>query len=187
MNHLHKYLLSGYNVQMESISTYINRPVADRRKHLRLSQQCSEIGGNSSAEFKGLLAYHVGTTIPHAGEGYKIHLCHACGNDRCSNVKHLYWGTPAENVEDSKVHGTYTSRYERTLAKYGAEGMKQIAAKAGRASGEAKRKPPEHWETFRLAFEAEDRTTRGWVQRLSESLDISHTQVRRVAKRLGLI
>lgn len=185
-NHVHKYPLSGYNVQMETINTYINRPLKQRREHLRLNQKCSEIGGNSSAEFKALLAYYVGTTIPFGGEGYRVHLCHACGNEKCSNVKHLYWGTPAENVEDSKVHGTYVSRYERTLAKYGPSGMKQIAAKAGKASGEAKRKPQEYWESFRPAFEAEDRTVRGWVQCLSSSLGISHTQVRRIATRLGL-
>lgn len=171
---------------MELIATYILRTKTERQEHLRLDEQCSEIGGSGSTEYKGLLAYFVGTTIPSHGKGHRIMLCHACGNAKCSNVRHLYWGTPKENVEDSKEHGTWTSRYERSLAKYGEEGMKEIFARAGKASGEAKRKSQEHWEGFRPSFEAIDRTQRGWVTRLADQLNITHTQVRRIAKRLGL-
>ena len=170
---------------MEPISTYIERSQKERQKHLRLKQPCSEIGGSGSTEFKGLLAYHVKTTIPSHGIGHKILLCHACGNGRCSNVRHLYWGTSKENVADTKIHGTYKTRYERTLAKYGVEGMKEIAARAGKASGEAKRKPQEYWEGFRHSFESCDRSKRGWIEKLSIALDVSHTQVRRIARRLG--
>lgn len=170
---------------MIQISDYIQRSKEDRQAHLRLEQPCSEIGGNSSTEFKGLLAYYLGTTIPDRGRGFKTPLCHACGNAKCSNVEHLYWGTAKENVADAVAHGTFLSRYERSLAKYGVEGMKEIAARAGKASGEAKRKPQEHWEGFRSSFDQVDKSKRGWVGQLAKSLGVSHTQIRRIAKRLG--
>ncbi|NBR61182.1 MAG: hypothetical protein EBT86_05960 [Actinobacteria bacterium] len=53
-------------------------------------------GGNSTYS-KALLAEHTGTTIP---KGYMILVCHACNNAKCSNPKHLYWGTPSENRMD---------------------------------------------------------------------------------------
>ena len=118
---------------MIHIEEYIKLPKPNRQHHIDLTEKCSEIGGSGSVEFKGLLAYYVGSTIPSHGLGHKIMLCHACGNAKCSNVKHLYWGTGKENVADSKEHGTYKSRYQKSLDKYGIEGMKIIAAKAGKA------------------------------------------------------
>lgn len=32
--------------------------------------------------------------------------CHACGNSSCVNVRHLYWGSPADNSRDMVRHGT---------------------------------------------------------------------------------
>lgn len=32
--------------------------------------------------------------------------CHSCGNDWCSNPKHVYWGTAKNNYDDSVRHGT---------------------------------------------------------------------------------
>lgn len=81
---------------MIPIEDYIQKPQAERQSHLKLSELCDERGGMSSY-FKGLLAYHVETSIP---SGKSVHVCHACHNDACSNVGHLYWGTPSENRID---------------------------------------------------------------------------------------
>lgn len=173
---------------MEDVQKYIQRPLPERQSHLDINAVCSEIGGSSSIEFKGLLAYFLGTTIPTKGEGFKIHLCHACGNGKCSRVTHLYWGTPSENYKDGVRHGTQQSPYVRTLHKYGEEGLKHIAAKAGKAAAEANRKrklPKEHWEQYRPAFESIEKT-RGWKSHLANELGMSHTNINRIAKRLGI-
>ena len=144
-------------------------------------------GGNSSTEYKGLLAYYLNTTIPTRGTGFKIHLCHLCGNGKCSNPKHLYWGTASENINDRKTHGTFVSAYERTLKKYGKEKILEFASLAGKAASEANRKPQEYWESYRSFFYNVDMTKRGWVTELSKQMNVSHTQVRRIAKRLNLL
>lgn len=74
-----------------------------RQFHLKLNESCVERGG-CSTHFKGVLAEYLQTTIPH-GRNDKVFLCHACHNDKCSNPKHLYWGTPSENVHDAIKNG----------------------------------------------------------------------------------
>lgn len=89
------------------INEYILLTREARRSHLVLGEPCSEIGGYSK-EFRGMLAYHLKTTIP---SGRKIFLCHACHNDKCSNVNHLYWGSPKDNAIDCfEDRGTIHSR-----------------------------------------------------------------------------
>lgn len=83
------------------INVYMEKSKAERKMHLILNESCIEIGGNST-EFRAVLAYQLGTTIP---KGMKIHCCHACNNGNCSNPKHLYWGTAKENQDDSNVRG----------------------------------------------------------------------------------
>lgn len=82
---------------MIDIVEYMSRSQEDRQKHLDLSQPCDERGGRSYY-FRGLLAHHLGTSIP---SGIGTQLCHACHNGGCSNVAHLYWGTPSENRQDA--------------------------------------------------------------------------------------
>ena len=65
----------------------------ERQEHLDLSETCIERGGNST-NHKGVLAQYLNTNIPY---GIYFPLCHACHNGKCSNPKHLYWGTPKEN------------------------------------------------------------------------------------------
>lgn len=72
-----------------------------RRAHLVLDEACIEIGGRSR-EFRGLLAHFLKTTLPPRSIGV---LCHACHNERCSNVKHLYWGTFKDNDLDRIENG----------------------------------------------------------------------------------
>jgi len=89
---------------MENVEFLIeNFSKQDRQKHINLVENCVIRGGNST-NHKGVLAQFLDTTIPY---GSKIMLCHACNNSKCSNPKHLYWGTPKENVEDAIESGTF--------------------------------------------------------------------------------
>ena len=89
------FCVSSINKCMKDIYEYITTPKAERQKHLKLDEECVERGAGSYY-FKGLLAHLLDTTVP---TGHKVHLCHACHNDKCSNPKHLYWGTRKENVD----------------------------------------------------------------------------------------
>lgn len=102
---------------MLDIYNYIELSKEERQVHLNLNEQCIERGGNSTIH-KGVLAVYLNTTIP---SGYKVFLCHACNNPKCSNQKHLYFGTPKENIQDSKDAGTWTSIWDRSILKYGYE------------------------------------------------------------------
>ena len=81
---------------IKDILEYITLPKSKRQEHLDLDDYCIHRGGNSTYS-KALLADYVGTSIP---KGNNIHVCHACNNGKCSNVKHLYWGTAQENRID---------------------------------------------------------------------------------------
>lgn len=161
---------------MENIAVYILLSKKERQQHLKLEQLCSEIGGDS-VQFRGLLAYSVKTTIP-SGQG--ILLCHACGNGKCSNVNHLYWGTTTENIEDAKIHGTWKNRYQRALDKHGQKEMSRILSEAGKASANKRRiTTKEMWESRRELFDSVDKNRRGWVTALAKKTGLSHTQIRR--------
>lgn len=84
-----------------------------RSNHLDMNEPCIERGGNSTVH-RGVLAQYLSTNMPD-----KIDLCHYCGNGKCSNPKHLYWGTRKENIEDSKRHGTWKSGWNQMVEKYG--------------------------------------------------------------------
>jgi len=90
-----------------------------RTSHLDLSEPCLERGGNSTVH-KGVLAQYLNTNIPFKPKPW-VDLCHACHNDKCSNPKHLYWGTRSENIQDAKENGTWVSFWDRTVEKYGYE------------------------------------------------------------------
>lgn len=161
---------------MQQIEAYMQRSREERRSHLRLSEPCDVRGGDSK-QFKGLLAHYLDTTIP---RGHQVYLCHACNNSGCSKVTHLYWGTPADNVQDSKEFGTWSSIYDRTVKKYGEEYANQVR----RASLEKSRyKNPgytqEQIDEYSKTIVACNPEKRGWVSRSAKALGISHTQVRR--------
>ena len=117
----------------ELIETYIQLLKEERQKHLDFSEPCVEIGGDSR-EFRGLLAHFVQTTIP---KGMKILCCHACNNAKCSNPKHLYWGTPSENLQDAIECGAALSITDMLKERYS---FQELGKKGGRIGGKTKGK-----------------------------------------------
>ena len=115
------------------IEEYIQKPIEQRKAHINLCESCLEIGGNSQ-EFRGLLAHYLLTTIPKR-KGYKVCLCHACNNDKCSNPKHLYWGTYKENCDDAVTFGSNKGVLINTIQKYGKDAYKQFTKVGGHKSG----------------------------------------------------
>jgi hypothetical protein len=109
----------------------------ERRKHLKLNEPCIERGG-ASWEFRGLLAAHLGTTIPARGE--KVCLCHACHNGKCSNPSHLYWGSDKDNSQDLTESGKYKNPTFYMRLKGGDEYVKEVTKRAAKASVEARSK-----------------------------------------------
>ena len=95
------------------VEQWINETREVRTKHLDLTESCIERGGNSTVH-RGVLAQYLDTNLPS-----KVDLCHACHNDKCSNPKHLYWGTRKENIQDAKDNGNWKSPWDAMVAKYG--------------------------------------------------------------------
>lgn len=132
---------------MKLIEEYIKQTKSERQTHIDLQDPCIERGGPAagglSSYCKGLLAHLFNTTIP---SGHKIHVCHACNNERCSNPKHLYWGTAQENRLDQ---GDTKTAWERTVEKYGEEtarklnSERQLGNKAG-SGNKGRPKSEEH-------------------------------------------
>lgn len=97
------------------VEDWIKESRENRTQHLDLTEPCIERGGNSTVH-RGVLAQYLDTNLP-----TKVDLCHACHNDKCSNPKHLYWGTRKENVQDAKDNGTWKSPWDNLVEKYGYE------------------------------------------------------------------
>jgi hypothetical protein len=167
-----------------SIDAYILLSREERRKHLILNDQCIEIGGDSR-NFKGLLSYHLCTTMGHGN----IFLCHACNNEKCSNPNHLYWGTPKDNTQDYMKTEKYKSVYQHCIDKYGIEETKKICKKAAANANKSKRKSKiDHFtdETKRLweqAIKNIDVMKFGWVSLFAKRFHISTTHVRRIMRK----
>lgn len=127
---------------MIEIKDYILLSKEERQKHIDLTLPCLERGGFST-KFSGLLAENLGTSITdRKRDGVNVHLCHACGNEKCSNIKHLYWGTPKENVHDAILSGKQLPNvWESSIRKYGLEGaltkVRENQSKAASLGGKA--------------------------------------------------
>lgn len=100
---------------MKNIKDLMNCSREERSAHIDMTSPCIERGGNST-NHRGVLAQYLDTDFP---SGHFVDLCHYCGNDKCSNPKHLYWGTRKENLDDAKRHGTWKSPWDRMVEKYG--------------------------------------------------------------------
>ena len=127
---------------MKDVTEFIKESREVRRSHLNLDEACIERGGNST-NHKGVLAQYLDTTIPSG----RILLCHACNNGKCSNPKHLYWGTDHDNLAIDRAIG-WKSPWDRTVEKYGYEEACKMQGKgnkgAGGRAGKGKSKSDEH-------------------------------------------
>ena len=113
---------------MKDINEFIKEPREVRRAHLKLEEPCCERGGNST-NHKGVLAQYIDTTIPSG----RILLCHACNNERCSNPKHLYWGTDKENIIEDNPN--WKNPWARSVEKYGLEEARRRNGRGDKAAG----------------------------------------------------
>jgi hypothetical protein len=167
--------------EFKKIEEYISLLKEDRQKHLNLNDKCIEIGGDSRT-CRAMLAHYLKTTIP---TGMKIQMCHACNNACCSNVNHLYWGTPSENIQDAFKSGARKSIKNILIKKYSSkEAYKKqmgVCGKKGWQNGS-------HDKYFLSKKEIERRIDLineiglkkyGAISKIATILNISHTQVRR--------
>ncbi len=164
------------------IKEYMKLSREERRRHLDLEEECVEIGGLSQF-FRGLLAHHLGTTIGDRS----VYVCHACNNPKCSNPRHLYWGSPVDNVIDQKEAGTWTSGYQKMVSKYGQEEAKRMlkerASLGGKSGGGHNVLSSYEIEKWKIAILETDLGKRGWISKIGQKMNRSHTQVRRVLKK----
>ena len=144
---------------MIDTAEFINRPREERRAHIVLEEPCCERGGNST-NHKGVLAQFLDTTIP-AG---RILLCHACNNDKCSNPKHLYWGTDYDNIiVDGTEFGTHKSPWDRRVEKYGYEKACAMNSRVGNTFGSGnKGKPKSEEHKKNIAANHKGGKPKGW-------------------------
>jgi len=122
------------------VEEWITTPRQIRTAHLDMQELCIERGGNSTVH-RGVLAEYLGTNFP---TGQRIDLCHNCGNQNCSNPKHLYWGTRKENIDDAKRHGTWKSGWDKLIEKHGEDGARALRSELsiGNTSGSGNRGKP---------------------------------------------
>ena len=116
------------------VETYLAIEQKQRQAHLDLNEECKERGGNST-NHRGVLAQYLDTPI----YGRPADLCHACHNDKCSNPKHLYWGTRKENVQDSMDNGSWKSPWVSMVEKYGYEEASRMQARGDKSAGGKRR------------------------------------------------
>jgi len=130
---------------MENILEFIKRSREERRSHLALDETCCERGGNST-NHKGVLAQYLNTTIPSG----RIILCHACHNAKCSNPRHLYWGTDKENIGiDAVESGVHKGAWYHMVAKHGYDAAcrmnsRKMVGNTNAAGNKGKPKSKEH-------------------------------------------
>lgn len=179
-------MFTNYKYSMRNIAEFIKEPKAVRQAHLRLDEPCCERGGNST-NHKGVLAEYLNTTIPSG----RILLCHACNNSKCSNPRHIYWGTDRENTfEDGKLFGTWQSPWDRSIEKYGLEEARRQNSKGKKgnnygAGNKGKSKSEEHKQKIAAAIKAraKEHSRKGISGRTPK---VSYDETVRIWTELGL-
>ena len=127
---------------MIHLKDYILLPKTERQKHVDLTLDCLERGGNST-NHKGVLAQFMNSDIPSG----RILLCHACNNNKCSEPRHLYWGTDKENiVEDGRAFGTWKTPWERRVEKHGYDEACKMNGRPGNTFGSGNKDKPKSEE-----------------------------------------
>lgn len=148
-----------------------------RRQHLNLSKPCVDIGGSSRSS-RALLGMFLGTTCEGLGmrTGY---LCHACGNEKCSNPEHLYWGTSSDNSFDKYEHqpGLGKEIFQRKINKYGKDYAKNLSKNRVNFSSWNKFTPKEVEIRLNLVKDI-DLLSYGWLKQVAERLNISSSAAR---------
>lgn len=137
---------------MINLKEYILLPKQERQQHTDLTLPCIDRGGNST-NHKGVLAQYLNTNIP---SGH-ILLCHACGNEKCSEPRHLYWGTYRENtVEDGTEFGTWKDPWTRLVEKHGHEKACELNSRkmSGNTNGSGNKGKPKSEEHKRKIAES---------------------------------
>ena len=137
------------------VENYLAKEQKQRQDHLDLNDECKERGGNST-NHRGVLAQYLDTPI----YGRPADLCHACHNAKCSNPKHLYWGTRKENTKDAIANGTFKSAWQNTVEKYGYEEAIRMQAKGDKSAGgkanKGKPKSAEHRKNISKSLRGRD-------------------------------
>ncbi|MDD5649025.1 MAG: hypothetical protein PHF86_01190 [Candidatus Nanoarchaeia archaeon] len=171
----------------KNIEEYIQLSRKERRNHIRLNEKCIEIGGYDSREFRGLLSHYLKTTIPTKIKP-KIVLCHACNNSKCSNPNHLYWGTLSDNIIDAKEFGTWKSRFQLSINKYGEEKAREIhkmnSSKGGKGNKGKKKISKEQYEFYKNTINKYLPFKNGDITKISKELGLSHTHISRLIKKI---
>ena len=117
---------------MKNLYDYILLPREERQEHLDLTEACIERGGHGT-EYRGVLAQYLDTTFP---KNRIAVLAHACNNAKCSNPRHLYWGTYYENnILDGRKFGTHKSVWESMVEKYGFKEACKMNSRKGNTHG----------------------------------------------------
>ena len=132
------------------IKEYMLLTHEERTRHINLIEKCIERGGNQ----RNILAQYLNTEMP---KGWIAILCHKCFNKKCSNPKHLYWGTSYENnIIDRKEEGTYFTPWDYMVINHGEEKAKEIVTKQllkicsnGGKGNKGKKKSESHKEKIR--------------------------------------
>lgn len=164
----------------ECINLYILKSKGERQSHLDLKTECIEIGGADSRHYRGLLAHTLKTTIPN---GWKIILCHACNNHKCSNVKHLYWGTASENLKDAYECGVQSGEKikQSLIVRYGSEeNLKKHFSENGKKNKGRILDPDKTKKRVdQIMNSSIDFTKFGWVQKVAVLTGIGNQGVAR--------
>lgn len=164
------------NIYSESrvpLREYMELPSKERKRHLDLSKPCVEMGADSRC-CRALLGMFLETTCEGLGMGIGL-LCHACGNAKCNNPEHLYWGTSSENCLDKFEHnpGLGKDIFDKKIQKYGEDFPKRVCQFRKKVPHPNKLSQDEVQRRLQLISDI-NLNVYGWVGKVSKRLNISN-------------